>query len=97
MGQIRARFIDGADAVKPGCRGSSETGQLREDKPYPVAPLPAGAQFGEHGLEDRLLAATKRWRSKRSSVVMFSSLSSVVVPAPVMALGGSASSIQAGA
>src|SRR6516225_5141175 len=55
VGQIRAGFIDGADAVKPGRRGSSETGQLRKDEPHQVGPLPACTQFGEHGLEDRRL------------------------------------------
>src|SRR5437660_7655312 len=55
MGQIGARFIDGADAVKPCRRGMSEAGDLGKDEPHPVAPLPTGPQFGEHGLEDRRL------------------------------------------
>jgi hypothetical protein len=42
VGQIGARFIDGADAVKLSRRGLSETDQLRKDEPHPVVSLPAG-------------------------------------------------------
>src|ERR1700747_3165150 len=51
--QIGARLVEGADTVKPGRRGSTETRQLRKDKPHPVTLLSTRAQFGEHGLEDR--------------------------------------------
>src|ERR1700730_18347168 len=55
MAGIGARLIDGADAVKPRRRGSAETGQLRKDEPHPMRSLPARAQFGEHGCENRRL------------------------------------------
>src|SRR5882724_4453569 len=55
MAEIGARLIDGADTVKPGDRGSAETGQLRKDEPHPMASLAARAQFGKDGFENRRL------------------------------------------
>src|SRR5215813_2819342 len=59
MAEIGARFIDRADAVKPGGRGSAETGQLGKDEPHPMSPLAARAQFGEDGFENRRLCRHK--------------------------------------
>ena len=39
---------------------------LREDEPHPVTPLPPRPQFGEHVVDDGVLAAPKRSRSKGS-------------------------------
>src|SRR4029077_21258679 len=86
MGQIRPRFIDGADAVKPGRRGSSETAQLRKDEPHPVGPLPARSQFGEHGLEDRRLRCHEVLQIKAIRGGHPASPFSEVAPGPMMRL-----------
>src|ERR1700674_4075877 len=95
VGQIRVRFIDGADAVKPGRRRSSETAQLRKDEPHPVGPLRPARNSASTVSKTGACAVTKRSRLERSADVISALRFNARHPI-IPLVGSAASSSQAG-